>query len=104
MNYQIQPFTYIKRATGMYAAMKAVKFMAMNPRLFQLSDPRRRDDSGIGFTPYVTQKTRFPIDIPYTLEQFDDKFKQVSSRRLRRFPKSISIPVDGPLPFTMRMP
>jgi hypothetical protein len=32
MNYQIAPFTYIKRATAMLGVMRAVKFAALNPQ------------------------------------------------------------------------
>ncbi len=32
LNYQIQPFTSITRATGIYSLMKSTKFVAMGSR------------------------------------------------------------------------
>jgi len=76
MNYEIQPFTYIRRATGMYAVMKSTKFMAMSPQLFGAQDPRpliQREQDVNGAM--ISSKLRYAIDIPATLADFDTKFK-----------------------------
>ena len=36
MNYQIQPFTYIRRSTGMHAVMKATKLPTVAPPLIEM--------------------------------------------------------------------
>ena len=70
MNYQIQPFTYIRRDTGMQAVLKSTKFLAL-----QLSDAN-------SYKPHIGSDTqsatiadrRLPINIPETLKAFDAKF------------------------------
>lgn len=71
MNYQIVPFTHIKRKTAMIAALTSQQVVAINnnyannykdPRL--AGAPNHFDD----------RKIRFPIDAEATLTQFDAKF------------------------------
>ncbi|MCE9612462.1 MAG: Verru_Chthon cassette protein A [Chthoniobacter sp.] len=69
MNYQIQPFTYIRRSTGMYAVMQATKFMALELNDAQTYKPL---DPGNGGSRMPDR--RFAIDIPETLKAFDTKF------------------------------
>lgn len=72
MNYQIVPFTYIQRQTGLYAVMKATKFMALplsdNATAKQL-DPNT-DNVGIR-----NPDRRRSIDMGKTLADFETKFK-----------------------------
>lgn len=76
LNYQIQPFTYIKRSTGIYALMKSTKFAAMGTRLYsQAVDPRPNANPNFQYlTDNADTRIRFAIDIPATLKQFEDKF------------------------------
>ena len=70
MNYGIQPFSYIRRDTGMRAVMKATKFMALNtadsvgykPGTFILPDSARIPNA------------RHVIDPDKTLAPFNAKF------------------------------
>jgi uncharacterized protein (TIGR02600 family) len=70
MNYGIQPFSYIRRDTGMRAVMKATKFMALNtadsvgykPGTFILPDSARIPNA------------RYAIDPDKTLAPFNAKF------------------------------
>lgn len=65
MNYQILPFTYIKRATGLHAVMKAEKILAI---------PNEKSDeykTGAG-----NENWRKYIDIDETLEQWEEKFNR----------------------------
>lgn len=69
MNYQIIPFTGIERKTALYGVLRPVKITAIN------------DSSGSGYT-YKTYNPanstpltfRYPIEIPKTLNAFDDRF------------------------------
>ncbi len=68
MNYQIVPFTYIKRATGLEAVLRSTKVTAI--------------DGGCGDTHYVDGAPagadcnfRYDIDIDHTLEQFEWRFE-----------------------------
>ncbi|MCB1094068.1 MAG: Verru_Chthon cassette protein A [Verrucomicrobiae bacterium] len=63
MNYQILPFRYIKRATGLHALMKAEKFLAI-PNSASAS---YKDGAG-------NQKWRHFIAIDETLKQWEEKF------------------------------
>ncbi|CAN5438443.1 hypothetical protein BH09VER1_BH09VER1_46320 [soil metagenome] len=62
MNYQILPFTYVKRSTGLYSVLKNEKFMAV------ASNTPTYKSSG------NTTDFRQTIDVSQTLTQFDDRF------------------------------
>ena len=98
MNYQIAPFTYIRRATAMYGALKAEQPLVIpnslsrvyklwdhctadwpwlpndpDPRACQ--DPQVAKDFNSAFTGTGAGKTmRLPLDLNETLQQFDTKF------------------------------
>ncbi len=71
MNYQIQPFTYIQRSTGLYAVLKSTKFLAL-----QLSDSTTYKPIDPGNGGVRTPNRRYPIDIAETLKAFDTVFSQ----------------------------
>jgi uncharacterized protein (TIGR02600 family) len=69
INYQIQPFTYITRSTGIRAVLNSEKIAAINAKY------------GASYKVYsgpkmsITQpNARFAVNVPLTLTQFDDKF------------------------------
>ncbi len=73
MNYQIVPFTYIQRSTGLQAVMKGTKFMAL-----QVGDATsyKPHITSIGQTPNASlDHRRYSIDMAKTLADFDTKFK-----------------------------
>jgi hypothetical protein len=65
MNYQIAPFDYIKRATAMHAVMKDQRMLAIENN--SMSSYKVKGSGG---------DYRFPIDIPVTLLQFEDRFNK----------------------------
>jgi uncharacterized protein (TIGR02600 family) len=69
MNYQIIPFSYIKRATGLHAVMKSTKFAALNPAIANVYKPLDYSSRA----PTAPNSRRF-IDLPKTLAAFDAKF------------------------------
>jgi hypothetical protein len=81
MNYQILPFTYIKRATALRAAMATEKIAEVG-----LDQPQEKGPGGYLNGLYVdgviTQNTvignlipaRYPVDLDVTMTQFDAKF------------------------------
>ncbi len=68
MNYQILPFTYIKRSTGLQALFKS-EMVAAVPNA-DVNNNTYKSNSG---TPSA-DKFRLPIDSNTTLSQFDTKF------------------------------
>jgi uncharacterized protein (TIGR02600 family) len=70
LNYQIVPFTYINRATGLHAVMKATKFAAFDPSIS--NNYKNLDVSG--WQPTVPDQRR-AIDMAKTLAEFEAKFK-----------------------------
>lgn len=77
MNYQIMPFTYIKRDAGLRAVIKNEKIYripttlsgsALSPGIFSTTKP---PDWGA-----LTREYRFPLDVDETLSQFDTRFEQ----------------------------
>ncbi|MEZ5330180.1 MAG: Verru_Chthon cassette protein A [Verrucomicrobiales bacterium] len=64
MNYQILPFDYIRRATGLHAVMKAEKMLVIP------NTASKTYKTGAG-----NQEFRKWIDIDETLKQWDEKFK-----------------------------
>ncbi len=69
MNYQILPFTYINRSTGLYAVMKATKFMALP--VSDATTYKPRDQSANSPTNANRRRT---INMVKTLAAFEDKF------------------------------
>lgn len=69
LNYQIMPFTYINRSTGLHAVMKSTRFAAMALTDAELYKPL--DVSGRHPT---CPDRRQPIDMKETLKAFDTKF------------------------------
>ena len=72
LNYQIAPFTYINRATGIHAVMKSTKFAAVP--VGDLAGYK----TTIGFTsgnPIYIPNRRRNIDVAKTLVAFEEKFK-----------------------------
>jgi len=69
MNYQILPFTYIERSTGMRAALKAERLAAI-----PTSKGPFYKGSGLKFNVNTYTSYRLPIDRKETLSQFQDKF------------------------------
>jgi len=63
MNYQIVPFNYIRRATGLAAILRSEKIMAVP-----------NGNAGNYKANVGTASFRKPIDIPVTLSQFDARF------------------------------
>lgn len=63
LNYQIAPFTYIKRATGLHALMKAEKFLAIPNE----SAATYKDGAGVA-------QWRHFINVRETLKQWEEKF------------------------------
>jgi hypothetical protein len=84
LNYQIAPFSYITRKTGMEAVLKSVMITALSPAAgtsSNFSDGYKNPLYANG-TPYTypTVTTRWPIDPAATLSQFDTRFAtQLSS-------------------------
>lgn len=72
MNYQIIPFTYIERKTGLYAAMKASRLVAYSDS--ESKDYKIHTASNESRTA-STEQHRFPLDLQQTLKGFDDKFE-----------------------------
>jgi uncharacterized protein (TIGR02600 family) len=78
MNYQIVPFTYIHRDTGLRAAMKA-QMITVIPApggaggLYKTYQNPANSSPGVGNAP-STVSVRFPIDADKTLSQFQSRF------------------------------
>jgi hypothetical protein len=117
LNYQIVPFTYIKRATALRAAMATEKIAQVS--LLQ-SGTAKGNSYNYGlcwnsdYQKYTTQMTmavnaRYPIDLDVTLTQFDLKFKnwdlfRSASQICENFlvpmniPNSLPNAIPGPAP------
>jgi len=74
LNYQILPFTYIQRQTGLDAVMKATKFAAIpltdGTSYKPAADSPATNENSVGFNP----SRRRSINIPVTLQACDAKF------------------------------
>jgi uncharacterized protein (TIGR02600 family) len=78
LNYQIAPFTYITRKTGMEAVLKSVMITALSPAAgtdsdFSANYKNPLYANGSVYT-YPSVTTRWPIDPVATLSQFDTRF------------------------------
>lgn len=69
MNYQIEPFNYIRRDTGMQAVMKSTKFLALQSTDSTVYKPIDPGNNG-----QRAPDRRRAIDVDKTLAAFDDKF------------------------------
>lgn len=82
LNYQIEPFNYIERSTGIYALMKASKMMAMPTSIYgkagdsSVNDPRPflGTVEELNGYPKVPGTFRFPINVRETLKGFEKVF------------------------------
>ncbi len=70
LNYQMLPFTYIKRQTGLYAVMKQERMLSI-PQNAGATYKSNTVKTGSSEQNYWRQK----IDVDKTLQQFEDKFK-----------------------------
>jgi uncharacterized protein (TIGR02600 family) len=76
MNYQIQPFTYIRRDTGVRAVMKATKFLAIPVSASSTYKPLDPGNEGTR-TPNLRKAIDLPTApgvVPETLKAFDLRF------------------------------
>lgn len=75
LNYLIAPFTHIKRATGIHAAMKSTKFAAVP--VGELAGYKNTGQYGNGSNvmPTFIPNRRRNIDMTKTLVAFEEKFK-----------------------------
>lgn len=86
MNYQIQPFTYINRKTGMYAVLDREKIVAVpnsdyvSYKAANSTGYPTHNPPSAGGVPDPNQIYRLPIKVDETLEQFDNRFKDSSGR------------------------
>ena len=76
LNYQIMPFTYISRSTGMQAVMKSTRCAALALSDSQVYKPL--DATGGGMPPTAPDR-RQPIDLTATLKAFDTKFAKTDN-------------------------
>jgi uncharacterized protein (TIGR02600 family) len=79
LNYQIIPFTHIKRATGLHALMKG-EYITAIPRADSVRAKNFRASTAQRWDEYwnETNDRRFwhrPIDVEDTLRQFDERFE-----------------------------
>jgi uncharacterized protein (TIGR02600 family) len=74
LNYQILPFTYIKRQTGLYAVMKSTEFLAIPVGDSSTYKPSARDHGSQENVALQNPNRRRTIDIPTTLQACDTKF------------------------------
>lgn len=69
MNYQIVPFNYIERKTAMHAALASQQVIALNNTY---ASDYKSSTQGSGGVP--TRTTRYPLNVPEVLSQFDQRF------------------------------
>jgi uncharacterized protein (TIGR02600 family) len=70
LNYQIMPFTYITRSTGMHAVMRATRFAALAASDCDKYKPLDKSSAAP-----TAPNRRQSIDVPKTLEAFDTRFR-----------------------------
>lgn len=76
LNYQMAPFTHIERTTGLYAALKAMKFPALpNSRSadYKKGDTAPLDPSKSYQTQQSSPSWRYNIDVPAVLAGMKDR-------------------------------
>jgi len=69
MNYQILPFTYIERSTAVQAALHTEWMLAIRSSLGSLRTRKTGD-----LTSTATNNSRFPLNLPATLQGFEARF------------------------------
>ena len=69
MNYQILPFTYIQRSTAVQAALHTEWMLAIRSSL--ATDQKRK---GAVLGEGTTRNSRYPLDLPATLQGFENRF------------------------------
>ena len=82
LNYQIEPFNYITRASGIYALMTATKMMAIPASIYKTgADPKPLislmtdiNNGAVALAVPPDGTFRYPINIDETLGGFTDKF------------------------------
>ena len=74
MNYQIQPFTYIRRDTGIRAVMKSTKFAALQPADASNYKPIDPGNDKVRIKDRRNAIHLPKVGIPETLGAFEDKF------------------------------
>jgi uncharacterized protein (TIGR02600 family) len=80
LNYQILPFTYLKRTTAVHALLKAsrVMWLGMNDASVYKNDPNKM------------RNIRVPVDVEETLKGFDERFESKMPYQSGRTFKSAS--------------
>ena len=76
LNYQIAPFTYIRRATSQFALMKAMKITALSDSYATGTGANYKVGGASSIESAPTKTTRYPIAIEETLKAFDQMFSQ----------------------------
>jgi len=75
INYQIVPFTHIKRATGMYSLLTSLMLTGIySGNTGDNWNTRYETYQGAGNTNANTYDSRFNINVPVTLEGFESRF------------------------------
>jgi len=69
LNYQIMPFTYINRSTGLHAVMKSTKFAALDVAIGDKYKPLDKSNAAP-----TAPNSRRSIDMAKTLAAFETKF------------------------------
>ncbi len=84
MNYQLQPFPYIQRETGLYAVLQREKIPAVantttNQQYYKSSNNVNYPQSGTAGSANI-KSLRLNLDVAQTLQQFDNRFADASGR------------------------
>jgi len=73
MNYQIQPFTYITRSTGVRAVMKSTKFLAVKVADSSVYKPAI-EGGALNKNQWISGTRRYSINLDATMTDFQKKF------------------------------
>jgi hypothetical protein len=81
MNYQIAPFSYIRRTTGVQAVLKSGGVTAISSsasgytggNYIKSDDKSLADSRSSGAPPKINDQSPFPVNMPETLKGFDDR-------------------------------
>jgi uncharacterized protein (TIGR02600 family) len=74
LNYQIAPFTHIRRATGIYALLKAIKITALADTLATGTTNNYKVTGSSSPTTFPSATTRYALAIEETLKGMDARF------------------------------
>ena len=74
LNYQILPYTYITRSTGLRAVLATEKVAAVDVSLAQLYKVSAYDSTNVNSKGMKNLSARLPLNLDATMAQFDDKF------------------------------